>query len=239
MKISVALDIFTIAPALALWLLRIDNAWICRQMAERLGLKGEGSVSGAVMVCRWESGKVEISRRYREKIAAVAREVNWPLNQYTGLFLQFNQIADKIDDREVTYTHSLKVAQYAEAIGRRMIRHLVRETLKQFPLDFGGMEPKVLRKKILAMLVKSAMFHDIGKVWISNRIIRKAGPLTESQKQKMRSHAILTDFIISSLLPMETGIAKVASMHHELLNGMGYPKGLTAGQIPRVNPFFS
>ena len=74
-------------------------------------------------------------------------------------------------------------------------------------------------------LGRAALLHDIGKLSISNRILDKTGPLTESEFAKMKEHPRLTKRILERV-PSFGALASVASAHHERLDGSGYPWGL-------------
>ena len=70
----------------------------------------------------------------------------------------------------------------------------------------------------------AALLHDIGKLAIPTEILDKPGPLSDYERDIIRTHSYYTDRVLSSL----GGFAKVqkwASSHHEKLNGCGYPYG--------------
>ena len=82
------------------------------------------------------------------------------------------------------------------------------------------------------MRTASAM-HDVGKIGIPDRILLKAGPLTDEEFEVMRSHASIGHRILdgsdSDLLVVAAGIALT---HHEWWDGSGYPRGLKGTDIP-------
>jgi putative nucleotidyltransferase with HDIG domain len=73
--------------------------------------------------------------------------------------------------------------------------------------------------------------HDIGKIGVKDRILLKAGPLTQSELDQVRQHPIIGDNIIRPLkfFPKEQEIIRY---HHERYDGTGYPEGLAGEQIP-------
>ncbi|MDL2288103.1 HD domain-containing protein [Oscillospiraceae bacterium OttesenSCG-928-F05] len=85
------------------------------------------------------------------------------------------------------------------------------------------------REKKTRMMIASDL-HDIGKLAIPNRIIDKAGKLTEPEFDQMKTHAFYTRKVIESVQGFED-IAEWASNHHEKLDGSGYPFGRTAEAI--------
>ena len=79
-------------------------------------------------------------------------------------------------------------------------------------------------------LGRAARLHDLGKLSISNRILDKPGPLTEAELAKVKEHPLLTRRILERV-PGFSELAPVAGAHHERLDGRGYPRGLTAGEL--------
>ncbi len=82
--------------------------------------------------------------------------------------------------------------------------------------------------------------HDIGKVGIPDRILKKPGALSESEFDVMKTHARLGREIIDALLEdFGTGgvthadvLRNIAEFHHEAVDGSGYPSGLSGSAIP-------
>jgi HD-GYP domain-containing protein (c-di-GMP phosphodiesterase class II) len=69
------------------------------------------------------------------------------------------------------------------------------------------------------------LLHDIGKLGISGRLLDKAGPLTRSERAEIQMHPVHTWEILSRVGAF-ADFAKMASLHHEKLDGSGYPWGL-------------
>ena len=83
----------------------------------------------------------------------------------------------------------------------------------------------------LVGLSLGAMIHDIGKIGIDREIINRAGPITADERKIIETHTTIGASIIS-YIQTPWDIKKYALMHHERLDGTGYPNGLTADQIP-------
>jgi HD-GYP domain-containing protein (c-di-GMP phosphodiesterase class II) len=79
-------------------------------------------------------------------------------------------------------------------------------------------------------LRRAALLHDIGKLSISNRVLDKAGPLTETERVRLQEHPLLGERILRRV-PGFGSLAAVASAHHERLDGGGYPRGLAADEL--------
>ena len=73
-------------------------------------------------------------------------------------------------------------------------------------------------------LVLAAYFHDVGKILIPDHILNKPGKLTKEEYDLMKTHVIHSETIIQENLGKE--ISDILILHHERLDGSGYPKGL-------------
>ena len=76
-----------------------------------------------------------------------------------------------------------------------------------------------------------AYFHDIGKVGVSDRILKKCGPLTENERHEMQQHSEIGHRIASATDDL-SGIADWILKHHERWDGKGYPWGIAGEDIP-------
>lgn len=84
-------------------------------------------------------------------------------------------------------------------------------------------------------LVKTAgLLHDIGKIIIPDSIIRKEGPLTESEYEVVKKHPEIGYRILNSTDDMKE-IAKIVLSHHEWYDGKGYPRGISEDEIPLLS----
>lgn len=79
----------------------------------------------------------------------------------------------------------------------------------------------------------ASTMHDIGKISIPDSILMKPGPLSDSEREEMKHHAIRGYRMLydspSHLLQLASDIALT---HHERWDGGGYPQGLSTTQIP-------
>ena len=87
-------------------------------------------------------------------------------------------------------------------------------------------------------LIKAAPMHDLGKIGIDDKILRKPGRLTEEEFATMQSHVVKSANLVEQILNgvEEEHFVKVAfnvaRYHHEKWNGMGYPDKLKGEEIP-------
>ena len=106
-----------------------------------------------------------------------------------------------------TVTHTADTTAFSLAIGRRL----------------------GLSDEALETLRYGAFLHDVGKIAIPVEILEKPGRLTDEEMRIMRAHVVMTDGIIRGFVP--ENVRKIASRHHEKLDGSGYPDGLTAKDL--------
>jgi HD-GYP domain-containing protein (c-di-GMP phosphodiesterase class II) len=104
-----------------------------------------------------------------------------------------------------TSRHSREVARYAHGIAARL-----------------GCDDGACRR-----LRRAGLLHDLGKLAVSNRILDKNGPLTEAERAAVQRHPAYTWDILSRVSAFDD-IAWTAAIHHERLDGRGYPWGLRA-----------
>lgn len=110
-----------------------------------------------------------------------------------------------------TYQHSTGVSAYAVQIAQQL-----------------GLGSAVQRG-----IARAGLLHDIGKLGVSNRILDKAGALTADERRVLELHPAHT-FEILSRVAAFTVFALTAALHHEKLNGSGYPwrQGSTRLDLP-------
>ncbi len=119
-------------------------------------------------------------------------------------------LAAAIDGKDkYTRGHSERVSRISVAIGKRM-----------------GMEGDELET-----LRMSALLHDIGKIGIDDSILKKPSALTDAEYEIMKTHP-QRGYKIMSQIPAMKDFLPGMYMHHEMVNGQGYPQGLTGDQIP-------
>ncbi|MDD0852682.1 HD domain-containing protein [Halobacteriovorax sp. GB3] len=134
------------------------------------------------------------------------------------MFIQVvESMADAIGKKD-TYTggHTKRVRHFSELIGREM------------DLTFSEMNDLRL----------AAVLHDIGKIGIEDKILKKSAPLTEDEFKTMREHPRLGYEILRKIEGLESVIDGMR-FHHERPDGRGYPYGLKGEEIPLIASIIS
>jgi putative nucleotidyltransferase with HDIG domain len=83
----------------------------------------------------------------------------------------------------------------------------------------------------IAMIARGAFLHDIGKMAIPDKILRKPGPLNPEEVTEMREHPYRGYQMIKKI-PFLADAAKIVYSHQEFFDGTGYPRGLKGEEIP-------
>lgn len=139
-----------------------------------------------------------------EKLKLAAKE-----NQ--ELFINsIRTLAAAIDAKDpYTRGHSERVARYAVVLARNL-----------------GLPPEEIKKVRI-----SALLHDVGKIGIDDRILRKPTALTDEEFEVMKTHPVKGALIINQI-PQLRDVIPGIKHHHEKWEGGGYPDGLVREGIP-------
>ncbi|HYG99628.1 MAG TPA: HD domain-containing phosphohydrolase [Terriglobales bacterium] len=129
------------------------------------------------------------------------------------LFLSSIQmLAGAVDEKDpYTRGHSDRVTRYSVLIAEQM-----------------GLPPDEVEKVRI-----SAQLHDVGKIGIEDRILKKPGALTPEEFGLMKAHTTKGANILRSVEQLRKIIPGI-ELHHESLDGRGYPYGLKGDAIPTV-----
>ncbi len=145
--------------------------------------------------------------KIEDQIANLAKAAEENRELFVGTVKALSAAIDGKD--KYTRGHSERVSRISVAIGKRL----------NMPAD----ELETLRI--------SALLHDIGKIAVDDAILKKPAALTEEEFEIMKTHP-MKGYKIMSQIPAMKDFLPGMVMHHEMVNGKGYPKGLTGDQIP-------
>lgn len=121
----------------------------------------------------------------------------------------FRTVAKLISHDYRTYSHCVHVFLYSAAILQTYEKDT--ETLLQAGIG--------------------AMLHDIGKTLISHDILSKTGALTLTERRIINTHPVKGVSLIAAL-PLSQTACNCVLLHHEKLDGSGYPSGIAGDNIP-------
>jgi len=146
-----------------------------------------------------------------EELERFVEDLKRAAEENRALFMgSIQMLAGAVDEKDpYTRGHSDRVTRYSLLIAKEM------------KLDASFMET----------LQISAQLHDVGKIGIEDHILKKPGALTAEEFEVMKTHTTKGANIlrpVTQLAEMLPGI----ELHHEALDGRGYPYGLQGDQIP-------
>jgi len=76
------------------------------------------------------------------------------------------------------------------------------------------------------------LLHDVGKIGIPDRILRKRGPLTSGERSVLETHTLLGEQMLASVSFLRGECLAVVRSHHERWDGRGYPDELARTDVP-------
>ncbi len=148
-----------------------------------------------------------LTAAFNSMMASVSTAESERQSAYVG---SIRALALALDARDpYTAGHSDRVSTMAVVVGRQM--HLPEDQLEVLRLG--------------------ALLHDIGKIGISDAVLRKPGPLTADEFELIREHPMLGARILRNV-PFLAPHLPIVEFHHERPDGQGYPHRLQGDEIP-------
>ena len=168
---------------------------------ERVQVQGAAEISELAETFNHMAGDIE---EYVERLKQAAGENR-------QLFLgSIRMLAAAIDEKDpYTRGHSGRVAKYSMMIG-----------------EYMGLNTEDLDR-----LRISALLHDVGKIGVDDRVLKKPGKLTDEEFELMKQHTVKGANIMRPVEQLKDVLPGI-ELHHERMDGGGYPYGLTGDQIP-------
>ena len=154
---------------------------------------------------------VRLQTSLTREVAEKTREVIEQHDKLNRISMQIMQTLSGAIDVKDAYTngHSTRVAEYAREITRRA--------------GFSG----VMQKDIYMI----ALLHDVGKIGVSDTIIKKPTKLTDEEYAIIKTHSVMGEKILKNITEFPQLLIG-ARWHHERYDGRGYPDGIAGEDIP-------
>ena len=184
--------------------------------------------------------------RYRFFVlAGIAFIASWAIQQVSSLalltitilvglqiiYLAWSRLTAKTrETEELSRIHFATAEALATAIDAKdQTTHCHVRRLQIYAVGLG--EVLGLPKSEIAALQAGALLHDIGKLAVPAHIINKPGRLSTAEFEKMKIHTTVGAQILSRV-GFPYPVTPIVRHHHEQWDGLGYPDGLKAEQIP-------
>ena len=170
---------------------------------ERVEVRGAAEIAELAETFNHMAGDIE---QYVERLKQAAAENR-------DLFLgSIRMLAAAIDEKDpYTRGHSGRVAKYSMIIGEYL----------------------ALNAQDLDNLRISALLHDVGKIGVDDRVLKKPGKLDEEEFALMKQHPVKGANIMRPVAQLKEMLPGI-ELHHERMDGAGYPYGLPGDQIPMM-----
>lgn len=126
----------------------------------------------------------------------------------TDAMRNLHEMVTQLDKKDqYTKSHCGRVVEWAPLIAKKM----------------------ELSEQQINILIDAALFHDLGKLEISNTILHKPASLSKEEFDRIKKHPTLGKLIAEEHHLYEVG--EVIEQHHERIDGTGYPHGLMGSEI--------
>ena len=161
---------------------------------------------------RTEIGELaETFNTMSEEIEQFVLDLKRAAEENRALFMgSIQMLAGAVDEKDpYTKGHSDRVTRYSILIAREL-----------------GLE-----NDFIETLRISALLHDVGKIGIEDRILKKPGALTPAEFEIMKTHTTKGANILRPVKQLREMLPGI-ELHHESLDGRGYPYGLKDDQVP-------
>lgn len=140
----------------------------------------------------------------------------------------FEALADNIIESVMQDADAIQFASALRSKDAYLLEHSVNVAV--LLVTFGrhlGMDKKMLRN-----LAVGGVLHDIGKIRVDDEVLNKPARLTPEEFEHMKLHQVYAIEVMEAAVDMHDVSKQVCLMHHEKLDGKGYPKGLKGEEIP-------
>jgi HD-GYP domain-containing protein (c-di-GMP phosphodiesterase class II) len=146
-----------------------------------------------------------------EELEQFVEDLKRAADENKALFMgSIQMLAGAVDEKDpYTRGHSDRVTKYSLMVAKEM----------------GAND------EFLEIVRISAQLHDVGKIGIEDRILKKPGALTPEEFEVMKTHTTKGANILRPV-PQLSEMLPGIELHHEALNGRGYPYGLKGDEIP-------
>jgi HD-GYP domain-containing protein (c-di-GMP phosphodiesterase class II) len=203
-----AIDCILMEPIYIDELLLGHISWNLAQIHKRLG-ENDAALIHFLRVQRLICSTVQLNDR-----------VNVETEYTIGSLSRFSRFAPLLEVLDLVSLHEKQVP-YAKMRSDRIAHY---SKVLADKIGIGGEERLAL--------IWGAKLHDIGNYAVPTELFFQTQPLTDDQWKMIKSHTRVDQAIIQTLQEVLPGAIDVISMHHERLDGAGYPEGLQGENIP-------
>jgi len=144
-----------------------------------------------------------------ERVQPIAEQLVESVFRNKDALISLSRIKDK---DHYTFMHSVSVAGLMITFSRAM-----------------GFDMTLIKE-----IAIGGMLHDVGKMMTPNNVLNKPGKLDDNEFTIMKSHVVYSRELLEGKPGITQAALDVAAMHHERIDGTGYPLGLKGDEISLV-----
>ncbi|MGL4819752.1 MAG: HD-GYP domain-containing protein [Bacilli bacterium] len=152
--------------------------------------------------------------RTKRMNSEVYRKLRFAYDALLGVVLETPQCMQALyhlrEHDDDTYQHSVQVGLIGALVAQ--VLHLPSDQVKK--------------------VAEMGLFHDLGKIFVPKDILNKNGALNEEEMEIMKQHTLFGYSLLHDGFQVDEAIAEAALLHHERLDGSGYPHHIAQNAIP-------
>jgi len=134
-------------------------------------------------------------------------------------------------NKEIIEKKNIGIAYKLLKVANRKNTYLKGHLLRVFLITLDITTEMGLSQKEVITITNAALLHDIGKIFIDNSILDKPGKLNRYERKIIYKHPEIGAIFIKSFIN-NPDILEIIKLHHEHIDGKGYPEKLTKEDIP-------
>ncbi|WP_404764597.1 HD-GYP domain-containing protein [Vibrio alginolyticus] len=175
----------------------------------------------------------DIQHKRAKKLIAEAKDLAQKLlNQtFEGKIIEVDEVEAWADDVIESVLIDSDALQCVSAL-RKKDSYLLEHSVNVACLLVSFGKYLGLDKPTLKQLAVGGIIHDVGKIKVDDKILHKPAKLTPEEFEHMKLHQVFAGEIILHVKGLSEVSRDVCLMHHEKLDGNGYPRGLKGEEIP-------
>jgi PAS domain S-box-containing protein/putative nucleotidyltransferase with HDIG domain len=212
------------------------------ELSKALALTGENFISyiGVPLIAKGEAvGVLEIFQRAKPSPNPDWFEFLEMLADQAAIAIDNTQLFENLkhSNLELIFAYNATIEGWSRAMDLRD-KETEGHTQRVSTLTVQLAQQMGIPETDIVHIRRGALLHDIGKMGVSDAILRKPSQLTDEEWKEMRLHPAYAYEMLSPISYLKPAL-DIPYCHHEKWNGTGYPRGLKGEQIPLAARIFA
>lgn len=178
-------------------------------------------------------------KAFRKSLRAADKAFGQSLSELRDALGALNLKPDEglANTMQIVRNAAARLAEHQGPLGLHLIRSQHTDILLQHSLNVAFIAMLMARELEMSPIeIEEAglagLIHDIGELRIPGQITQKRGELSRAEQNFLNMHPQYGLEMLNQLQAFEPRIREVAHLHHERLDGSGFPLGIKGGEIP-------